>query len=179
MLRDRVPMRLRRRVARSRVLARVPTAGLRRLPEFVVVGVQRSGTSSLFRYLNGHPQVRRPLRKEIDYFSMEAGRGERWYRAHFPIRRLGAQSYDNTPQYFVHPLAAERCAALLPDAKIILSVRDPVDRACSHHNHITSLGLEDQDLLAALRAEATRIGPDLAQIQADPTLVRRGFCGVA
>jgi hypothetical protein len=167
-LRDLAPTSLRRRVARAQVRLRIPTAAARRLPEFVIVGVQRAGTSSLFRYLNAHPQVRRPLRKEIDYFSLEHQSGPRWYRAHFPVRGAGAQSYDNTPQYFVHPLAHERAGALLPDARIVVAVRDPIARALSHHRHVRALGLEPLDLLDALHAEADRVGPDLARLSVDP-----------
>src|SRR5690606_34677654 len=118
-------------------------------------------------YLNAHPEVRRPLRKEIDYFSVDYGRGESWYRSHFPLRSAEQRSYDCTPQYFVHPLAPERCHKLLPDVRLVVSVRDPIERAISQYHHMRSLGFESLDLLDALRAEPERIADDLAAVMAD------------
>jgi hypothetical protein len=158
----------------ARVQMRRPTATLRRLPEFVVVGAQRSGTSSMFRYLSAHPEVRRPLRKEIDYFSAHYGRPESWYQAHFPIRR-GARSFDCTPQYFVHPLAPERCRATLPDAKIVIMVRDPIARLMSQFSHMRGAGFETMDLPQALAAESARIAPDLHALNDDPAWRPRTF----
>jgi hypothetical protein len=150
----------------ARVQIRERSASLRRLPEFVVIGAQRAGTSSMFRYLSAHPQVRRPLRKEIDYFSAHYGESLSWYRAHFPVRR-GSISFDCTPQYFVHPLAPERCRALLPDAKMVIMARDPVARLMSHYSHMRRLGFETLELRDALEAEESRIAHDLGEISSD------------
>lgn len=160
-------MRTRRRLALARVALRRPTAALRRPPEFLVIGAQRAGTSSMFRYLGQHPQVRRPLRKEIDYFSANYGHPPSWYAAHFPVR-AAARSFDCTPQYFVHPLAAERCHALLPDAKLVVMVRDPVTRLVSQYSHMRGLGFEHLGLREALEAEEERSAPDLRAIDEDP-----------
>lgn len=115
------------------------------LPDFVIVGAQKSGTSSLYRYLAQHPQVRESSVKEVHYFDggLEDGvdtyaLGERWYRAHFPLASEmapGQQAYEASPLYLLHPLAAERIAGLLPRAKLVAILRNPTDRALSHYFH--------------------------------------------
>jgi hypothetical protein len=95
----------------------------RALPDFLIIGAQKSGTSSLFRYLDRHPQVRGSVPKEVHYFDGglaadvdSYARGPRWYRAHFPLRSelAGKQAFEASPLYLLLPLAAERIAALLP-----------------------------------------------------------------
>src|SRR4051794_20416189 len=81
-----IDMSTRRRVAMARVRLRRPTAGVRALPDFLVIGAQRCGTSSLYRWLSGHPEVAPSLRKEVDYFARYNDRGLGWYRSHFPLR---------------------------------------------------------------------------------------------
>jgi hypothetical protein len=168
MLRDMVPTRYRRKLAATRRTLRQPTASLRHLPSFIIIGAQRAGTSSLFRYLCQHPEVRRPLRKEIDYFSASYSEPLSWYRAHFPLRLSRGVTFEATPQYAVHPLAAERCHAALPDAKLVFSVRDPLARAISSHRHMSKLGFEPLDFRSALVAERERIEEDLRLIHVDP-----------
>lgn len=167
-------MRKRRRLALARAGLRRPSAALRRPPEFLIIGAQRAGTSSMFRYLGQHPQVRRPLRKEIDYFSANYGRPPSWYAAHFPLR-VAAQSFDCTPQYLVHPLAAGRCHALLPNAKLVVMVRDPVTRLVSQYSHMRRLGFENLTLREALTAEDERTASDLRAIEEDPGWNPRQF----
>lgn len=121
----------------------------------------------MFRYLSAHPSVRRPLRKEIDYFSAHYGRPLSWYAAHFPLRRA-TQTFDCTPQYFVHPLAPERCHDVLPDARLVVMLRDPVARLMSQYSHMRRHGFESLTLAEALAAEATRISEDLDAIRRDP-----------
>jgi hypothetical protein len=168
-LRSRVPIGVRHRVAKARLRYRVPTGRWRRLPDAMVIGAQRAGTSSLYRYLGAHPDVSASFRKEVEYFSRYEHLGERWYRAHFDLdvgrRRL---TFEATPDYLLHPLAAQRARALVPDAKLVVLLRDPVARAVSHHRHMVRLGYERLDLDAALDAEPGRCGPDLSRLAVDP-----------
>ena len=169
--RDRLSMRTRSRIARGRVRVRRPTAGLRVLPDFLVIGTMRGGTSSLYQYLSAHPQVVGSVRKEVEYFSAFHDRGERWYRQHFPLRTAVGrtrQAFEATPSYLFHPHAAGRAHALLPDARLIVLLRDPVRRARSHHRHVVRLGFEDLGFEEAVAAEEDRIGADLARMRADP-----------
>ena len=115
------------------------------LPDFLIIGAQKSGTSSLYRYLAQHPQVRESVLKEVHYFDggLEAGidtyaLGEHWYRAHFPRRAAmapGSRTFEASPLYLLHPLAAERIAALMPQVKLVAILRNPTDRALSHYFH--------------------------------------------
>ena len=106
------------------------------------------------------------LRKEIEYFSIDHARGERWYRAHFPLelRRRVARwrgrpwlTFEATPDYLFDPRVAERVRRQLPAAKLIVILRDPVSRAVSHYHHNVRHGLEPLDLAAALHAEDERL----------------------
>jgi hypothetical protein len=133
------------------------TAGRRQLPSFLVVGAQRSGTTSLFRVLSEHPDVFRPtVSKGIGYFDVGYQHGPRWYRGHFPLssavrRRSGGrgQCFESSGYYSFHPSAAARIASDLPDVKIVLMVRDPVERAFSAWKHEKRRGFEDLDFAAA------------------------------
>ena len=168
-LRSRVPVGVRHRIAMARLRYRIPTGRWRRLPDAMVIGAQRAGTSSLYRYLAAHPEVSASFRKEVEYFSRYVHLGERWYRAHFDLevgrRRL---MFEASPDYLFHPLAARRARALVPDAKLVVLLRDPVARAASHHRHMVRLGYETLDLDAALDAEPGRCGPDLSRLAVDP-----------
>ena len=81
------------------------SADLRSMPDFVIVGAARSGTTSLYRWLGSHPDVAPAWKKEIHYFDEHYGRGMRWYRAHFPFRRRGRVTGEATPYLLFHPLS--------------------------------------------------------------------------
>lgn len=175
----RLDLRTRHRLALARVRVRQGTGALRVLPDFLVLGAQRCGTSSLYRYLAGHPDVVASVRKEVEYFSSYPLRRGSWYRAHFPmaLRRSwhalwgGAplRTFEATPDYLFHPSAPGRIVAALPDVRCVVLLRDPVERAWSHYRHMRRLGLEPLGLAEALRAEPRRVGPDLARSVADPS----------
>ncbi|MEX0797213.1 MAG: sulfotransferase domain-containing protein, partial [Acidimicrobiia bacterium] len=144
-LKPLVPVRARRSLVKARHRLRALTARWRVVPDFVIIGCQRGGTSSLYRYLGMHPEISPSLRKETEYFTAKFPEGESWYRAHFPLalrhriatalgkRRL---AFEATPDYLVDPRAPARCHALLPDARIVVMLREPGERALSqfHHN---------------------------------------------
>jgi hypothetical protein len=136
------------------------TARWRMQPAFLVIGAQRAGTTTLFRLLGEHPSVVRPtVTKGIGYFDVGYRHGPRWYAAHFPLRwrRGGQVTFESSGYYSFHPLAAGRIAADLPGVKVVLMVRDPVDRAYSAHSHEVARGFEDLDFEAALAAEPARL----------------------
>ena len=129
----------------------------RALPDVVIIGAQKCGTSSLHGYLTQHPRVIEPLRKEVHYFDVNYSRGERWYRAHFGRTGEPGLNIDSSPYYLFHPLAAERMHALLPKAKLIVLLRDPVRRAYSQYWQQRDKDREPLDFEAALAAEPARI----------------------
>lgn len=172
------PLPLRRRLVKVRLGTRERTAGLRTLPDVLIIGAQRSGTSSLYKYLGRHPNVAPSLRKEIEYFSVDYPKGEEWYRAHFPlsVRRQGASAlgrpfvtFEATPDYLFDPRAPARAQALVPGAKLIAMLREPVERAVSHYHHSVRSGLEDLDLETALRTEDERLEGEIERCLADPS----------
>jgi hypothetical protein len=148
---------LRRAVRGARAWASAPGA----LPDFLVIGGQRCGTTSLHSYLAAHPQVRAATGKELQYFSLHYGRGERWYRGHFPPSSPGTVSFEASPLYLFHPDAPSRVAATLPTGRFVALLRDPVERAWSHYLHTRSYGHEPLDFAGALAAEESRLStPD-------------------
>ncbi|MEU7948137.1 sulfotransferase [Micromonospora taraxaci] len=136
------------------------------LPDFLVIGGQRCGTTSLYHHLAAHPRVRVATGKELQYFSVHPGRGLRWYRGHFPRLAPDERTFEASPYYLFHPGVPSRVAAALPQARFVALLRDPVQRAYSHYLHTRSYGLEPLTFADALDAEeerlarATRGGPD-------------------
>lgn len=152
----------------ARHSVRVLTGSLRMLPDFVVIGVGKCGTTSLYDYIAQHPNVRVAMSKEINYFNWYLGvKSERWYRAHFPLRleRTVAAlrgrrllTGEATPLYSTHPPSAPALKKVMPSAKLILVLRDPVRRAYSHYHDLgVRLGGEKRSFDEAVRAEAAEI----------------------
>jgi hypothetical protein len=153
------------------------TARTRVLPDFLIIGAQKAGTSALHAYLDQHSAVGTGSHKEIHYFTLYAQRSLEWYRSHFPtqsgMERLGARTRvgESTPYYLFHPAAPERARRVLPDARLIVLLRNPVDRAHSHHNHEVAQGFESLGFEEALEAEPGRLAGLEERLLADPTAV--------
>jgi hypothetical protein len=147
------------------------TGPLRGLPSALLLGAQRSGSTSLFQYLVQHPDVLPPFGKEIQYFTLHYAEGVRWYRGRFPYAgRLRGDmiTVDATPYYLFHPLAPARAAALLPQAKLIALLRNPVDRALSHYQHEVRGGREPLSFAEAIEQEPARLAGEEERIRRDP-----------
>ncbi len=157
------------------------TARWRPLPDFLIVGTKRSGSTSLFRYLETHRQIaplfptsRLPMMREnqkgVHYFDSNYHHGPSWYQGHFltsSARRRHAQlAGEASPYYLFHPLAAQRASELLPRAKIIVMLREPVERTFSHWSEQTRNGVETLSFEAALAAEQHRVGDDQQRLLA-------------
>jgi hypothetical protein len=158
------------------------TAAQRLLPSFLICGGQRCGTTSLYRALSAHPAVLKAvLHKGVHYFDVGYPRGPRWYRGHFPTYRQAArierrygvrvQTFESSPYYMYHPHAIARIAADLPGVKLVVLVRDPVERAYSHHAHEVARGYESQvDFARALALEPARLRGVAERLADDTTL---------
>jgi hypothetical protein len=144
------------------------TAGLRPLPDFLILGAQKAGTTALYAYLRWHPEITGPSFKEVSFFDRHYAKGERWYRAHMPVRRRSLVG-EASPSYLFHPLAPERVAGLLPDARLIALLRNPVDRAFSHYQHEVALGREPLSFEAAVDREDERMQGELDRMLRDPS----------
>jgi len=123
---------------------RTSTASVRIMPDFIIIGAMKSGTTSLHDYLIQHPNITAGKRKEAHFFSVNYYRGLRWYKANFPtifnkvfskILRKKFLTGEATPDYLFHPLSPQRVKQILPNVKILVIVRNPVDRAYSHYNY--------------------------------------------
>lgn len=145
---------------------------LRSLPDFIIIGAQKSGTTSLYSCLGQHPQIFPPGRKEVHYF--DGGRhpgtdnfekGEKWYRAHFPLRLsmgAGARTFEASPLYMLNPLVPERIFNALPGARLIAVLRNPTERAISHYFHEKRQGRESLPIMEAMQQEEQRMEPVVA-----------------
>ncbi|GAB3644737.1 sulfotransferase family protein [Glycomyces tarimensis] len=179
-LRERVPTPVKAVVGHStRTFGRLTSAS-RILPGLLICGGQRCGTTSLYRALAQHPAILKAVcHKGIHYFDTSYDRGLSWYRAHFPtkavVRRVADHTglapigFESSPYYLYHPLAAQRFARDLPGIKVIVLVRDPVERAWSHHAHEAARGFEDiADFEAAVEAEPERLAGTEERLRLDP-----------
>ncbi len=130
----------------------------RTLPDFIIVGGMKCGTSSLFNYLNQHPQLFGSSYKELRYFSHDEyySKGEKWYRSHFPIGKkltCGSLTFEASPDYLASPQTPERMEKLVPGVKIIALLRNPTDRAISHYFHSLKKGWRQDEILSAMKIE--------------------------
>lgn len=163
---------VKRPLRRLRADYRELTGPLRGLPSLLILGAQRSGSTSLFNYLVQHPDVLPPLGKEIHYFDLHYQRGLNWYRGRFPYAhrlRGGTLTLDASPYYLLHPLAPERAARLLPGAKLVALLRNPVERALSHYQHEVRGGRESLPFERAIEQEAERLSGEEERLRSDPT----------
>jgi len=146
------------------------TSPFRPLPNFLVLGAQKAGTTALYEYLRRHPQITGPSWKEVSFFDRHWARGERWYRGNFPnlARTREKLVGEASPSYVFHPLAPQRVQEVVPEARLIVLVRNPVDRALSQYNHEVALGREPLTFEEALDAEEERLRGEDERMAADP-----------
>jgi hypothetical protein len=156
------------------------TARFRVLPNYLIIGTQRGGTTSLYKYLKQHPGIGRAvLGKEVHFFDRNYSADLNAYRAHFPTRAykryvrtrhgLDLITGEASPYYLAHPHAPYRIAETLPEAKLIALLRDPVERAYSQYNHEVALGFENLPFEDAIEREAERITGEVEKMSADPS----------
>ena len=131
-------------------------------PRFLIIGSQRCGTTSLYNYLSQHPNITSASKKEIHYFDTNYDKGNNWYKKHFTItegskRKRELITGEATPYYIFHPHAPSRVKKNLPDAKLIVMLRDPVERAFSHYKHHFKLKVEPLRFEEAIRLESERM----------------------
>jgi len=168
------------------------SAPIRKLPDFLIVGAQKCGTTSLYKYLSAHPSIVPfvPVghaRKEVRYFSNYFACGLNWYKAHFPslaynkiIKGLTQRDLitgESSPSYMFHPHAPGRIHELLPDIRLIVLLRNPIDRAYSHYQHVVRLGREELEFERAIEIESDRLAGERDKMLTDERYVsfERGY----
>ena len=162
-----IPSQLKKVVSQSIFKYRQITSGNRCLPNFIIIGAQKSGTTSLYYYLSQHYQLTSSNVKEVHYFDGGPDfdvdtfkKGESWYRAHFPLLKnidKDHKVYESSPLYIFNPLAPKRILEAIPEVKLILILRNPTERAISHYFHEKRKGYELLPILEAFQAEEKRM----------------------
>lgn len=125
------------------------------LPNLIIIGAMKCGTTSLHSYLSLHPEIKMSRQKELDFFVDKYNwpRGIDWYQSHFQGKaKIYGESSPNYSNYPRTPEVAPRMYELIPQAKLIYLVRDPIVRMISHYVHKYSAGLENLPIEEALLA---------------------------
>lgn len=152
---------------------RLLSAGRRTTPDYIVIGGQKCGTTSLHRYIKQHPNIVPPFKKDSSYFDANYFRGFNWYRAHFPLKsrmdalRAGGRTFvtgEVTTTYIHHPLTPERISRDLGALKFIALLRNPAIRAYSHYQHMVRTGREDLSFPDAIQKEDERLSGVLPEV---------------
>ena len=124
------------------------TSPWRRLPDFIIIGAQKSGTSSLYYYLSQHPRLKMSVEKEIHYYNyyLQHGKGLGWYKSFFPLRLRshGKKTGEASPNYLYSEKAPAELKKDLADVKLLVLLRNPIERAYSEYNmHVRQLKRKD------------------------------------
>ena len=179
-IKKRAPRRVRRLGRRFSIAVGERTSSARLTPSFVLAGAQRCGTTSLFRALMAHPAVLPAVHhKGVNYFDVNYSAGWPLYQGHFPMRTRAALrarragedvvTFDASGYYMYHPHAPSRLGRDLPEVKVLLLLRDPVERAFSAYKHEYARGFETESFEKALDVEDERVQPELEKMLADPS----------
>jgi hypothetical protein len=130
-------------------------------PTFLIIGAQKAGTTSLFRYLLQHPDILAPVvKKELHFFDLNFYRGSKWYCSHFPLQKYRKITGEKSPYYFYHPLVPKRSFEFNHKLKLIALLRDPVKRAYSHYNHEIENKREKRTFRQAINQEIKKVDID-------------------
>lgn len=149
----------------------------RHLPDFLIIGEMRCGSTTLWEMLSHHPRIIFPEEKELHFFDDRDGKWQRgidWYAGHFAGCGHDQLCGEATPDYLFHDGACERLAETVPLAKLLVILRDPVERAWSHYWHNVRRGRELLGFEAALEAEAERLSSEDPQTRSHFSYVTRG-----
>lgn len=174
---DKTKSSLRTSLNVSSHMYRMATNQARLLPDFLIIGGQRCGTSSLYYYLTEHPGIISSSTKETHFFDEEFHNGTGWYRSHFPtalyknyiqrVRKQEVRTGEGTPYYILYPHTPKRVAQLRPHMKLIALLRNPVDRAYSQYWIEVKARYETWSFEDAIRGEKERVAGELEKMLKD------------
>lgn len=142
------------------------------IPDFIIIGTQKGGTSSLYNALVQHPQILKAARKEVHFFDQYYEKGLDWYRDQFPACQPGQITGEASPFYMAHPFAARRIAQDCPDSRLIVMLRNPADRAISHYQQEFRRKHDLAELTKALADEDARTAKDWEALERGELLTR-------
>ncbi len=157
----------------------------RMMPAFLIIGAAKGGTTSLFRWLSDHPFITPPSplwmrevpMKEVHFFDYNFFRREDWYRGHFPLERdrlaferthgQGFVTGEASASYLSHRWAPQRVKRVLPEVKLVVALRNPIDRAYSQFNMSWRERYENLTFEEAIDREEDRLRPELERSERD------------
>src|SRR5260370_17949929 len=152
---------------------RLLTNRIRLLPDYIIIGTQRGGTTSLYFYLTELSGIAEAQNKEVHFFDDYYREGLRWYRSQFPtyfqkyyFERIRKQRFitgESSPYYLYHPVVPKRLAAIRPNARLIVLLRNPVDRSYSHHWLAPQQATEPFPFEKAIKFQAERLQRETRQ----------------
>lgn len=155
-------------------LFRLITGPLRTLPDFIIVGAARSGTTSLYNYLIKHPYIIPPQKKEIHYFDYYYNHGLKWYKSFFPLSfkqlylskkyKFKFLTGEASASYMFHPLVPKRIQLIRPNIKLIMLLRNPVERAYSYYSFNLQRGIEKDSFEKVIENEFKRLGKEIEEM---------------
>jgi len=147
------------------------------LPDFLIIGAARSGTTSLYEYLIKHPSIMPAVGKEVYFFDKKFDKGINWYKSFFAtkltksrlesIQKEKCITGEATPRYLYHPHSPNRVYNLIPKVKLIVLLRNPIDRAYSHYQMEVDHGDEKLSFEDAIEQEENRINEDMKRMEND------------
>ena len=156
---------------------RTMTNSKRLLPDFLIIGFQKCGTTTLFDYLDNCPNIGMASKKEVHFFDFSYWRNVSWYRAQFPFKSKKKKFEEKnrelfligeaSPLYIFHPLVPKRIKKILPTAKLIVIMRNPVDMAYSHYQHYKRRGLEKMSFEETIDDDKRRFSIIMDKFQND------------
>lgn len=139
------------------------------LPYFIIIGAQKGGTSSLFYYLKQHSQLNLPNVKEIHFFDLNFNKGIDWYKQQFPQTSLSVKKTgEASPYYLFHPHVPERVFKCCPSVKLIVMLRNPIDRAYSHYMMQRKKWIEYLTFEKAFKSESKWIAKETMKLLENP-----------
>lgn len=164
---------------------RLMTNCIRLMPDFLIIGGQRCGTTSLYYYLTEQPGIISASYKEIYFFNNNFGKGLGWYRAQFPssiqkyfVKNVLKQNFvtgESTPYYLLYPHAPKRSFEIVPQVKLIALLRNPVDRAYSQYWKEMKEGFETWSFEDAVKGEHERIAGEREKMLQDENYYSHNF----
>ena len=144
----------------------IATNSIRTLPNFIIIGSSKSGTWAIHNYLLQHPDIDYSARN-IHFFEYAYSNKISWYKSHFPtklykslvesIHKRKCLMSEHTSTYLHHPLVPQRVKDGIPDVKLIVSLRNPIDRAYSNYHMFVRIGTEKRTFEDAIFSEIKRI----------------------
>ena len=161
------------------------TSLIRLLPDFIIIGAQKCGTTSFYDYLIKHPAIHVARQKEIHFFEADFQSGLIFYKRNFPtkiekyfvknIERKKFITGEATPEYLHHPLVPKRLVKTIPNIRLIILLRNPVDRAYSHYNFNVRKGWEKTSFEEAIQLEESRLNGEVDNIFKNESYSAKNF----